>query len=80
MALFTAVTDVLVGSPYSAAIAIAIITVLLLIVMWAYGTDDVTQGVTKWTGIIAVGAYGMLGYIQSKKPAASPAGMLASLV
>jgi hypothetical protein len=80
MAMLSGIVDILVGSSYSPAIAIALIIVLLLIIMWLFAVDSKVYNLTKWLGIASVLGYLGLGYMHKKIKAASPEGMLSSVV
>jgi hypothetical protein len=65
MSALDAGLNLLVGSPYSPAIAIAIFTILILVVIWVFGSVDSTF--VKWVGLAGVVVYAGLGMVQNKK-------------
>ena len=71
MSTLTYALDALVGNSFSAAIAVAIMSVLVLLLFWILSAGDKESGIVKWVGIGAVGLYAVMGFVQKKKAASS---------
>ncbi len=65
-AIFDKAAGVLVGSYYSAAVCVAIVTVLLLIIMWIGKMGNVEYDTVKWTGAVAAAGLLGVGFLYSK--------------
>lgn len=80
MAVFGAVSEILVGEWYSPALAIALVIILIILMMWIFGMDSKSSTLVKWVGGVGAVAYLGLGVVNKKTKSISTAQMLSNMV